>query len=122
MTSKELTYQYRMAVWSENMKERTELGMSIRAYCAMKGFAENTYYYWQRRLRDAVCNQLEVQQTSLPAADFTRVTMASASEAPVTECQGGQLHVQIKGIHLSVDSSYPPEQLAALLLKLQLSC
>ena len=44
MTSKEVTYQYRLAKWSELMKERTELGQSIRAYCAMKGFAENTYF------------------------------------------------------------------------------
>ena len=51
MTSKEMTKQYRLAKWAVLARGRTELGVSIRAYCAMKGFAENTYYNWQRRLR-----------------------------------------------------------------------
>ena len=46
MTTKKMTHQYRMSQWSELVKERVELGLSIRSYCAKKGFSENTYFYW----------------------------------------------------------------------------
>lgn len=61
MTTKEATYQYRLTQWGELTKERGELGLSIRAYCAMKGFAENTYFYWQRRLRNAATEKVAKQ-------------------------------------------------------------
>lgn len=43
-----------------------ELGFSFRAYCAMKGFAENTYFYWKRRLREAVRTQIEAEEADRP--------------------------------------------------------
>lgn len=122
MTTKELTYQYRLAQWSELVKERVDLGLSIRAYCAKKGFAENTYFYWQRRLREAARTQLEREQASLPASGFVEVALPPVSEASVAQAQAGQLHVELKGIRLSADSGYPPEQLAELLQVLSRPC
>lgn len=122
MASREMAYQYRLAGWAALTKERAELGMSIRAYCAMKGFAENTYFYWQRRLRDAACAQLETEQKKLPSAGFAQVALAPVSELPASSSQASQLQVQIHDIHMSVDSSYPPEKLAALLRELCTSC
>jgi hypothetical protein len=117
-----MAYQYRLAKWAALTKERGELGMSIRAYCAMKGFGENTYFYWQRRLRDAAAVQLENGQASLPAPQFAQVALIPAAEASAGAAQIGQLHVEIKGIHLSVDSGYPPEKLAVLLRELNALC
>ena len=122
MTTKEMTYQYRLAQWSDLVKERVALGLSIRSYCAMKGFAENTYFYWQRRLREAARPQLEAGQAGLPVPGFVEVALSPAPEAPVTQTQTGQLQVQINGIRLSVDSSYLPEKLAALLQALSRPC
>lgn len=122
MTTKEMSYQYRLARWSELAKERADLGLSIRAYCAMRGFAENTYFYWQRRLREAARTHLEVEQARLPAPGFVEVAVAPALEAPARPPQAGQLQVQISGIHLSVDSSYPLEKLAVLLRELNRPC
>lgn len=122
MTSKGMAYQYRLARWTEYTKERAELEMSIRAYCAMKGFAENTYFYWQRRLRNAVCTQIETEDANLSVPGFAQVALAPASGAAGAENHAGQFQVQINSIHLSVDSSYPPEKLAALLRELSASC
>lgn len=116
-----MAHEYRLARWSDLAKERAELGMSIRKFCAMKGFAENTYFYWQRKLRNAACTQLEAEGVSMPVADFAEVALVPSSESP-GEAQAGQLQAQIKGIHLSVDSSYPPEKLAVLLRELCGSC
>ncbi|MET0018030.1 hypothetical protein SDC9_69847 [bioreactor metagenome] len=110
MTSKEVTYQYRLAKWSELMKERTELGQSIRAYCAMKGFAENTYFYWQRRLRDAACKELAEQssntETGLVPTGWMQLSPAenTPAEAPVT--------IEINGCRVAVTAETTPELLA----------
>lgn len=122
MTTKEMTYQYRLSQWSELVKERVELGLSIRSYCAMKGFAENTYFYWQRRLREAARTQLEREQASLPDSGFVEVALPPASEASVAQAQAGQLHVELKGIRLRADSGYPPDRLAELLQALSRPC
>lgn len=122
MTSREMAYQYRLAKWSELAKERIELGMSIRAYCAMKDFAENTYFYWQRRLREAARSHLEADSADLPTPGFTKEALVAAPAVSTAEAQTGQLQVQIHDIHLNVDGSYPPEKLAALLRELSGSC
>lgn len=88
----------------------------------MKGIAENTYFYWQRKLRNAACTQLETEDVTLSVPGFAQVALVPASEAPAAENHAGHLQVQVGDIHLSVDSSYPPEKLAALLRELSASC
>lgn len=123
MTSKEMTYKYRLAQWAGLAKERGALGMSIRSYCAMKGFAENTYFYWQRRLRTAACEELglrRAEQPNQPVPGFAEVRLSEAPVQPATaETAGtGQLHIEVAGIKITTDSTYPTEQLAALLREL----
>lgn len=92
MTTKEMTYQYCLAQWTELAKERVELGLSIRAYCAMKGFAENTYFYWQRRLREAARTRCEAEQAKPAVPGFVEVAVAPAPEAPERQVQTGQAY------------------------------
>ena len=109
MTTKEITYQYRLSEWSVLMKERAELGLSIRAYCAMKGFAENTYFYWQRRLRDAACAELTVQtqeaETNLVPNGWAR--LESPSSQP-----NASVSVEINGCIVNVTAETDAELLA----------
>ena len=123
MTTKEATYQVRLGQWARLTKERGELGVSIRAYCAMKGFAENTYFYWQRRLRAAACEELGMKvagRTSLPAVGFTEIRLAEAPAQPAIRGTVGadRLHIEVFGMQITADSGYPPEMLAALLREL----
>ena len=66
------------------------IALSIRVYCAMKGFAENTYFYWQRRLRDALCKELversHTTETGIVPTGWMQVSPAENiyAEAPVT--------------------------------------
>jgi transposase-like protein len=53
-----MTGEYRQAHWAGVMRERQESGLSIKAYCEQVGIHENVYYYWQRKLREAACQQL----------------------------------------------------------------
>lgn len=101
--------------------------MSIRAYCAMKGLAENTYFYWQRRLRAVACEELSLsrpEQKSLPAAGFTEVRLSEtpAQSAMLEAAGAGQLHIEISGVQIIADSGYPVEKLAELLRALSQPC
>jgi len=109
MTTKEIAYQYRLSQWRALAKERTELGLSIRAYCAQKGFAENTYFYWQRRLRDAACAELTVQTqeagTNLVPSGWTRLEPPSAQPSAAVS-------VEINGCVVNVTAETDADLLA----------
>ena len=59
MNTRDIASEYRLAHWAQVMRERTDRGLSIRAYCAETGIHENTYFYWQRKLREAACLEMQ---------------------------------------------------------------
>jgi putative transposase len=98
MTSKEATYQYRLAQWAELAKERGELGLNIRAFCALKGYAENTYFYWQRRLRNVAYEEPLKQRPgseSLVPTGWTAIaeTKAEPEKSVTIEVGGCRINV-----------------------------
>jgi hypothetical protein len=62
VNTKTIAAEYRLAHWAAIMKERKESGQSIKAYCESVGIHVNVYHYWQRKLREAACeNMLPVE-------------------------------------------------------------
>jgi len=37
--------------WRRMVAERKASGLTVAAFCAQKGFSENSFYFWQKRLR-----------------------------------------------------------------------
>lgn len=98
------------------MRERSDSGLSIKAFCKNAGFHENVYYYWQRKLREAACEKLTELQTVTNHAGtngtyFAEVQLAQQPLSGPT----GQLHAEIQGIRITADSAYPADKLAELL-------
>ena len=79
MNTRKIAREYRLSHWAAIMQERTTSGMRIKPFCEQKGFHENVYYYWQRKLREASCREL------IPAAN----SKAETSIVPVgwTACE-----------------------------------
>lgn len=72
MDTRKIASEYRLSRWSQVMREREDSGLSDKAFCKEVGFHENVYYYWQRKLREAACEQMqESTGTSLAASGFT---------------------------------------------------
>jgi len=73
VNTNEIAKEYRLSHWAQVMQRRTENSLSIREYCINIGISENTYYYWQRRVRQAACDLLlpavptEIAKPSVPA-------------------------------------------------------
>ena len=71
METKEMTRQVRLNYWAGVMQERTESGQNIRQWCKEKGMQEKTYFYWQRKLREAACEDLDKQEPEQPAKELS---------------------------------------------------
>lgn len=114
MNTRAIAAEYRLSHWGQIIRERMESGLSVRAYCENAGFHENVYYYWQRKLREAACEQLSPQ-------GFTEVQLPDSSTqlALPEKSRSGQICVETNGMHITADSSYPVEKLGALLRELR---
>ena len=119
MNTKKKAQQVRLTHWAGIMRERNESGKSIRLWCRENGINEKTYYYWQKKLRQAACEQLK-NYTDSQSSKFTEVMLPEIpSKVAIPQAvQTNQLQMEICGIRIQADSTYPPEQLAILLREL----
>jgi hypothetical protein len=78
------------------MKERAESGLTVKAYCETAGFHQNSYFYWQRKLREASCGEMAVAG-ALPAPDGWAVATSGpkAMPAPTLTVEIGKCRVHI---------------------------
>lgn len=122
MNTREIAAEYRLAHWAQIVRRRSESGLSIKVFCASEGFHENAYYYWQRKLREAACEQLmeirtEHAKPCLIPPGFAEVKIAEAHEQlPIQEkAKQGEIRIELAGMRIVADSAYPAEKIAALL-------
>ena len=97
--TRKLAREVRLTHWGEIIRARQESGETVRGYCQANGINEKSYYYWQRRLREAVCEQLSVHQDvqqeilpdihreepqnpALPMPTFAKIKLPMYAEAP----------------------------------------
>jgi len=126
MNTREIATEYRLAQWAQAMQERITNGESIKTFCENKGVSKNTYFYWQRRLRETACKQLALKQTettgsNLPARNFAEIRIVEPAAMPEPKSPS-LIHMEIGVARLSIDSTYPTEKLAALLRELARPC
>ena len=89
----------RLENWTARIMACRGSGMTVRAWCQKNGLSEKTYYYWQRRLFQALSEQQTVYKTA-----FAEVT------PPQLVCSGNvAVTVRISGaeadIHSGADAS-----------------
>ena len=122
MNVKELTVECRLAHWAQVLRERTDSGESVDSFCLSRGIARNQYYYWQRKLREAVSEQLagteaNHAQTGIVPRGFTEVKLSGMSGmAPhLDTSSNSSLCVELGGVRITAGRSYPASQIAELL-------
>jgi len=131
VNTREVAAEYRLTHWAQIMQERIKSGSSIKSYCKQIGICENTYFYWQRRLREAACEQMskfDLEQKSATQPSFVEIEVGEPPVLPALSIpiapasQAGKLHIKAAGVQITADSTYPPEQLATLLRELKRPC
>ena len=117
MKSKEFTSEYRMAQWAQLLQERANSGLKVEEFCLSKGISRNSYFYWQKKLREATCERLDgmmSRHTGLAVQRFTEV-MVSGSTMHSVAVQPDQVFVDAGLYRLTAGPGYPVEHLAKLL-------
>ena len=122
---KQIARQVRMTHWAQMMRERRDSGASVREWCSGKGINEKTYYYWQRRLREAACTELALQgaatgRSGQQTQSFTELRVAGLPAH--SERISGAVQIEVGEITIKADNTYAPEQLATLLRALTQTC
>ena len=123
MNTRAVAAEYRLAHWASIMRERKESGISVREFCENAGIHENSYYYWQKKLRETACGNMiksQHENTSLAPAGFTEVKLIDHAQQvnPVISSQN-HVRVETAGVHVIADGEYPVEKLVLLLRELR---
>jgi len=94
MNTREIVAEYRMQRWVEIIKDCKESGLSIKAYCKSNSICENTYFYWQRKIRETVCSKIMSDQDKIvsimPSTESVKRNLqqkSSESLSPITWAQ-----------------------------------
>lgn len=74
--------EYRVRNWAILIQKCSRSGLSNREFCRQRGIAENTYYYWLRKLRsqmtEAVAPKLVQLKPDFQAEDFLQIRYRGA--------------------------------------------
>jgi putative transposase len=74
MTTREITNEYRLTQWAGVIRRRVESGQKIREFCETEGIHENTYYYWQKKLREVAINKIETTKQTMETVPVKTTT------------------------------------------------
>jgi len=58
VNTREIASEYRLAKWSQAIQEKTANGESVGEFCQNRRISHNTYFYWQRKLREMAAKQM----------------------------------------------------------------
>ena len=108
-TQKTVT-QMRLSGWSETVKERLASGQTVTEFCEAKGISQATYYYRQKKIREAACTELmRAQNHEGKIVPNGWMRLADSDPGTVTE---SVLTIEIGGFHLTVNTQTDMELLA----------
>ena len=107
MNTRNIASEYRLAHWAQATRERADRGLSVRAYCIETGIHENTYFYWQRKLREAACSGIQ----SAVSDEKAVIPNGWALCVKGKQAQTQELTVEVGGCRIRVSSDTDPELL-----------
>ena len=129
MNTRAVAKECRLAYWAGIMQERVGSGLSVRAFCEKTGFHENIYFYWQRKLRAAACEQLleiksETTPTGMIPKGFTEIRVSESARVGVQPgiASSGCLYIEVGGVRITTDNGYSPVKLVELLKGIKSPC
>ena len=114
-----LTREYRASQWAEIVRTRQSSGKSIRVWCEENGVTEKSFYYWQRKFREEVCNIIE-QNTApiLSLPSYAEINMPS----PVKSESITAVIIRIGEATAEIHSDATPETIENVIRALKLIC
>jgi transposase-like protein len=126
MNTRRIAKEYRLTHWAGIIREHRGSGMSVKAYCERAGFHPNIFFYWQRKLREAACEEqsnIANERRTLTPSGFTEVKIEEEPSAEQTATgRRNIINVEVGGVRIATDSEYPTSKLAELIRGITRSC
>jgi len=74
MDTREIAKKYRLTHWKKILQERIRRGQTIKEYCREEKINRNTFFYWQKKLRETTIAAMKEQKpTELIVQDWQRL-------------------------------------------------
>ena len=105
MNTRDIASEFCLTHWAGVMRERGGSGESVKEFCARAGLQESVNYYWQRKLREAACEELAIRAQNVsivseppPAPNGWAVCQSGdspmVSNSLVVEVNGCRVHIE----------------------------
>ena len=96
--------EYRLQEWSQIIQAGQNSGLSKREFCRQNGISERQYYYWLKKIREAV-----VETSPLPLVRLEESDLKTEDK----------IRIQFRGAELSLPANTEAEAVAVILRALQ---
>ena len=87
--------------WAEMVQRRNESGLTVVQWCADNNINIKTYYYRLKKVREAMCNEIE-------SHDIVPVT-------PQTEEQSARIDLSVGDVKISLPDNFSSDALRKIL-------
>lgn len=105
MTAKETAHSYRLRQWAEIICECKASGKKVTTWCEEHGINTKTYYCWQKRVREAACEQLTLKGgAGLPALPASEVSAFAEYRLPLQKIGGAAVTLHISGATVEINN------------------
>lgn len=105
MNTQKVTQEYRLSQWMKIIQKRHDSGQNVKDFCEDTGITPNSYYYWQRKLREAACTELmPIEESSNPVPNgWMQLQRAHKTNS--------SLDIEVSGCRITVSPNTDPELL-----------
>jgi len=106
MHVQQVAKEYRLSQWVQIIQERQASGQKVIDFCNEKGISKHAYFYWQRKIREAACSELEkIKDTN------KNIPAGWIQLPPSTDQNPESITIEIKGCRINADFNSNPELL-----------
>ena len=95
--------EVKQAQWAEMVKSRNESGLTVTDWCRQNGINLKTYYYRLKRVRQAICNEIE-QHDIVPVKPISE-----------TEATSEKIELSVGDVKISLPDDFNESTLRRLL-------
>ncbi len=100
-----ITNDFRLSEWLQVMKEHKVSGMTVNNFCNSRGIRRHSFYYWQRKLREAASSEISERTEADLAAPSGWLQLKQENDSEDT------IEVTINGFSINVSIDTNPELL-----------
>lgn len=99
MNTQKVTAEYRLSQWTQIIKMCHDSGKTIKDYCEESGISRNAFFYWQKKLREAACVELEKVEKTRDMIPNGWMELSPKQE----QYANNTLDIEINGCHITVN-------------------